>query len=206
MEDKKTPLYVIISILGVVGIIALYFFIPTLRILDGLMMLIIVGFVAFGSTQDIVSGVASNVILYLSSGIAVLLYGLLAPYISTMLQPLGRLRIQTTIYDALAISFLLITAIVWVVLETLNRILLAEADLPEAGILDALGGAITYLAVGVLVATLMFNAIGYSNAGRPAHHRAHLRPTFNTTLYLHYTAQSFWFSGEAPAIYAYDLR
>ena len=55
------------------------------------------------------------------------------------------------------------------------------------------------------MASLLFNTLGYGQL-RSAHNNALLRSRFNQVLYLHYTAQSFWFPGKPPPLYAYDLN
>ena len=105
--------------------------------------------------------------------------------------------------DVLAVSFGVLAVIVWGTLEYISRVSFRDTSLPRLRVLDNVGGVLIYLLIGILVASLLFNTIGYGSLRR-AHNKALLRPRFNQVLALYYTAQSSWFS-RPPSIFVYDL-
>jgi len=189
----------ILGTLGTLGIVALYFLVPGLQPAELVLLLVVVGFVALGYTQGIIRGLMSAAMLYIASGVAATFYEVAAPYIGAPISAIVDRNI-------LALSFGVLTAVIWITLEALGRASFPDTSLPALGILDNLGGLLIYLVIGVLVASLLFNAIGYGQLGRRMHNRALLRPKFNQVLSLHYAAQSFWFPGKPPLIYVYDLN
>lgn len=201
----------VIGALGVIGI-GVYFFLGPrdLGWLDVAMLFVIVSFVAFGTTRTIMAGLMSAVAVYLATGLAASFYPVLTPYARSFLNVLPSVvsspaPAETVDSPALALSFAVLTIVCWVVLELLFHASIENTHLWLLGPMDRVGGAVIYLAVGILVAALLFNTLGYGPAGRSAHDRASLRPEFNRVLELHYLAQSFWFPGRPPGIYAYDL-
>jgi len=188
----------IFGTLGIAAVIALHFIIPGFQHLEVVLLLILVGFAALGYTQNIIRGLMSAVMLYFASGIAATFYVITAPYIGA---PFGD-KVNRNI---LGLSFCVLTLVVWIILEALGRTSFKDTRLPALGILDSLGSMFIYLLIGVLVISLLFNAIGYGRRGWYAHNNALLRPQFNQVLRLHYTAQSFWFPWRPPTIYVYDL-
>lgn len=210
-QEKRTfakmipPL--IIGTLGVFGIAALYA-LQLVRSIEFVPLIIIVYATAVGYTRGIVRGVLTFIILYIATVAAALLYQTVAPY-SNAVGKVLTFNLKASVEDAAplgaqAFAFSLLTVIFWLVLEFIGRATFQTPDLPQLGILDNLGGVLVHLVVGVLVASLLFNAAGYGRS-RPKHDQAYLRHTFNQVLYLHYTTQSFWFQS-APPIYAYDLH
>jgi hypothetical protein len=204
---KKWVPVLIIGILGIVAIIGLYYLNPAFQLVDFLMMLLTVTVCALGYTRGIVRGVLTIIVLYIATGISALLYRGAAPFVNAVLQTLSG-NLGATVDDpagrgAQAFTFMLLTVVFWGFLELLRRAFFQATDLPEVGILDNLGGALVHIGVGILIATLLFNAYGYGQS-RPAHDKALLRPQFNQVLSVLTSAQSFWFS-DLPPIYSYDL-
>lgn len=202
----------IVETLGVVGIVAYYFFGPReLRGLDMLMLFVIVSFVAYGTMRTTIRGLLTAVAVYLATGIAASFYPVLTPYARSFLNILGFLGLSappagTVDYSALALSFAVLTIVLWVILELLFHASFENTHVLVLGPMDRVGGAIVYLIVGIIVAALLFNTIGYGVTGRPAHDEASLRPEFNRVMELYYRGQSFWFPRRPPAIYVYDLN
>jgi hypothetical protein len=217
-RSAKTPIApLVIGALGSAGVVALYFLVPGVQYIELALLLVVVGFGAVGCRQGIVRGVMSAAMLYIATGAAATLYPLPAPYVGAARRILGLLFSgdaftgdpgasisQNVTRDSLALSFGLLMVVIWVALEALARASFRDTRLPSLGILDNVSGFIVYLAIGVLVASLWFNAIGYGRLRR-VHNEALFRPRFNQVLYAHYTTQSFWFPEEPPPIYAYDL-
>ncbi len=197
----------IIGALGTASVIVYYFITPRLQLWDVALLLVVVGFATLGAMQNIVRGIITLFALYFATGLAATLYQTVFPYLSSMRRTLGLrlVPVGNVDYDALALSFGLLTVIMWILLEGIIRFSLPDSSLPALGILDKLGGALVYLVAGILVAALLFNTAGYGDSGWEAHHKARLRPTFNQAIRLHYTTQAFWFS-EPPLIYIYDLN
>lgn len=195
-KDVVPP--VIFSLLGVAGVIAFNYLVSGLQSIEVILLFVLIAFGAVGYSQGIIRGLMTAAILYAASGIAATFYPFAAPYIGA---PFG----DEVDRNILALSFGVLTVVIWVTLEVLGRASFRDTRMPALGILDNLGSLIVYLAVGVLVISLAFNAIGYGRVGRRAHNDSLLRPEFNRVLYLHYTAQSFWFPRRPPPIYVYDL-
>lgn len=215
----------IISIMGVVGIVALYFLTSGgLNIIDIEMLLVVVGFCILGYSRGINRGLMTFIILYVATGVAATLYRPLTPYVMFIPQAWRFLKLAfiATVIDKqlavpgtdtifseqvtnthLAFSLVLFMLLPWIVLEIISRVLIPDTRRPELGILDNLGGVFVYLVIGVLVASFLFNAIGYGHQ-RNAHNAALLRPTLNQVLKLDYTTHKFWFR-RPPSIYIYDL-
>lgn len=198
----------IIGTLGVFGVAALYYFIPKLQVIEFVPLVIIVGACAIGYLRRIVRGILSIVIIYIATVAAAFLYRAIAPYVNAIGE-LFSFNLEASVEDlatlgSQAFAFALVTVFVWFILELIGRATFQTPELPQIGILDNLGGLMVHLALGVLIASLLFNTAGYGRS-RPGHDRAYFRQTFNQVLYLHYTTQSFWFEGPPP-IYAYDLH
>jgi len=209
--DGKRITALVIEALGAIGI-GVYFLLGPrdLGWLDVAMLFVIVTFVAFGTTRTIIGGLMTAVAVYLATGLAASFYPVLTPYARSFLNVLPSAVSSgppagTVDSPALALSFAVMTVVFWAVLELLFHASVENTHMRLLGPMDRVGGAVIYLAIGVLVAALLFNTLGYGTAGPSAHERASLRPEFNRVLELHYLAQSFWFSGRPPGIYAYDL-
>jgi hypothetical protein len=205
--QKSIPV-LIISALGIVGIVALVLLVPGFQPIDIALLLVVVGLGAAGYTQDTLRGIATVVMIYVATGTAATFYQKVSPYVGAIQQTLT-LNLEATVGEnidrgTLALSFSLLAMIIWIVLETIARLSFRDTSLPALGILDKLGGVFVHLIVGILVASLLFNAIGYGRSRR-VHDKALLRPEFNQVLYLYYNTQSFWFPRNPPPIYVYDL-
>jgi len=188
---------ILLLLLGEGAGIAMFFLIDQYRFFDLIVMSVAVIFTVIGYSQRIVRGVMSAAILYFASGVAATFYNPAAPYIGA---PFGE-EVTNATYG---LSFCVLTAAVWIALEAIGRALFEDTSLPRLGFLDVLGGLLIYAAIGIVVATLIFNAAGYSSQLRPAHDRAWVRPYARQVLAFHYDAQSFWFR-RPPPIYVYDL-
>lgn len=193
-KDLVPPL--IIAALGVAGAVTFYF-LAHAQVLEVIVLVLAVALIAIGYQQRLLRGVASLIILYVASGVAATFYSVATPYVAA---PLGGELTRRN----LSLSFLVLTAAGCAFLEFMTRASMKDVTLPALGILDNLGGMLLYVFVGILVATLIFNAVGYSEWGRYAHNHAVLRPVFRQVLSWHYALQTFWFR-RPPPIYVYDL-
>jgi hypothetical protein len=197
-KDLVPPL--ILFTLGIIVVVLLYL-LPgrNFQLIELLLLIMVAGAVALGYRQRILRGIMTLVILYFATGMAATLYTFTAPYIGA---PLG----EEMTRGKYALSFVVLMLAIWIALEAIGRQFFKDTSLPGLGLLDNLGGAFLYLIVGILMAALLFNAIGYGSGGRRAHDRAEMRSAFRTVLNVHYATQSFWFPRNPPGIYAYDLK
>jgi uncharacterized membrane protein required for colicin V production len=198
----------IIGTLGIFGVAALYALRLGFQRIEFVPLVIIVYATAVGYTRGIARGILSIVALYIATLAAALFYRTAAPYMNAVGE-LFTFNLDASVeagatLGTQAFTFILLTVVIWLVLELVGRVTFQTPDLPQIGILDNLGGVMVHLIVGILAASLLFNAAGYGRA-RPVHDHAYLRRAFNQVLYIHYTTQSFWFQ-TAPPIYAYDLN
>jgi hypothetical protein len=196
IKEFLPPLF--IGTLGAIGVVVLFFTLPGLRPIELMLLLLVVLCVALGFKQRILRGVMTLVFLYFASGLAATLYKVSSPYIGA---PFG----GEPTFSNKTLAFIVLMLLIWIALEALGRAMFGDTTLPMLGILDNLGGTLVYLVVGILIATLLFNAIGYGWV-RAEHNRARLRPEFRQVFRIHYFTQSFWFSGKPPHIYSYDLE
>ena len=204
-SDKGWFPPLLIVVLGAACIAAFYFLVARLQLVELVLLLIVVVFAAIGYRRGIVRGIMTIPLLYFTTGMTATFYPVLAPYVAGIRQfqfsgPIN----QNVDSGSLAISFVLLATVIWVALEAISRAAFPDTSLPKLGILDQLGGVVIHLLIGALVASLLFNAIGYGGS-RTAHRKAFLRPSFNRILSIHYNAQSFWFPDTPPPIYVYDL-
>lgn len=214
--DRELIPPLLIATLGALGVLALYLVQPRLQFIELVLLLVVVIFGAIGYKQGIVRGITTAVFLYVATGIAATFYQVPAPYVAGIRRFValaltgnavgGKVDVSSENVDggSLALSFILLTAVIWAGLEAIGRAAFRDTSLPRLGILDKLGGVAGHLVIGALVASLLFNAIGYGRLRR-AHNKALLRPQFNQILYTHYDTQSFWFPKQPPPIYVYDL-
>jgi len=205
--NKIVPI-LILGILGAGGVIALYLLNPGMQGLEATVLLVAVTFAALGSKGTIVGGVISSITLYLASALAAVAYPFGASYTSAFLQ-ISKITTASSVpvtRTGSVLSFLLLTAIIWGILEALARVFFSDTSIPALGFLDNVGGVLLYALIGIVVATLLFNALGYTPGMKYAHNHALFRPQFNQVMSMLYQAQSFWFGGRPPAIYAYDLH
>ncbi len=188
----------LIAFLGIAGSLAIFFLKGGFQSIELALMFIMVAFSAWGYTQRTVRGIVSLFFLYIATSLAATFYIITAPYVGAPFS-------DKVTPDILALSFVVLTVVAWVALEFIARQFFKDLSLPALGILDNLGGLCMYFLVSILVASLLFNAMGYSETFRRAHHRALLRQRFNQVVHLWYASQSFWFSQNPPPIYIYDL-
>ena len=209
-EKSKGIVALMVALLGTIGIVVYTFYgSRDLRGMDIAMLFVIVGVAAYGVMQTIIRGLLTAVAIYLGTAIAGTFYYVLRPYARSFLNVLGNIGLSRPPLgevdtSALALSFAFAAVLLWLVLELLFRAALPETDIPFLGFADRIGGMFVYLAIGLVVAALLFTVIGYGAAGRAAHNKASLRPEFNQVMKLTYQTQSFWFPRHPPAIYAYD--
>jgi uncharacterized membrane protein required for colicin V production len=202
---SKGIIALIFATLGTIGIVAYVLYGPRdLRVMDVAMLFVIVAVGAYGTIQTIIRGLLTALSIYLATAVAGMFYYVLTPYSRSFLNLLGGRPPGQVDTSALALSFFVFAALLWLILELLFRAALPETHITFLGPVDRVGGALVYLAIGIVVAALSFNVIGYGAAGRAAHNRASLRPAFNRVIELTYQTQSFWYAGRPPAIYAYD--
>jgi hypothetical protein len=186
-----------------------YLILPNPKTIELTMLLVIAGLTAFGYMRGIVKGVLTIIVIYISSAAGALFYRTISPFVNIAVAML-RLNINTTLDDPVndsvrALSFVLVMLAAWGVGELLRAAFIQGTSLPEIGVLDNLGGVLVHIVVGVLVASLLFNAYGYGRS-RPVHDQATLRPFFNYAVRLMSTTQAFLFGGTSPALYTYDLH
>lgn len=203
-----------LAVLGVLGVLALYYFAPQLigrrfQAIELVLMLVMVGFTALGYYRRLVRGVISVLSYYVATGMATLVYRPLTPYVGSVLEALqfnfDVTAAESTTPGYYATTFFLVSLAAFVVLELLLWASFRDTRMSGLGVLDNLGGVLVYLILGVLAASMLFNLFGYGRS-RPIHDRAVLRRTFNQALYVQYQAHSFWFSGNPPPLYTYDLN
>ncbi|MCX7680873.1 MAG: CvpA family protein [Anaerolineae bacterium] len=211
--QKWMPVLVM-AVLGVLGVLALYYFAPQLigkrfQTIELMLMLLMVGITVIGYSRRLGRGVISILAYYIATGIAILLYRPLTPYAGSVLEALqfnfDVTAAESTTPGYYATTFFLISLAAFTVLELLLWASFRDTRMPGLGILDKLGGLAVYLLLSILVASMCFNLFGYGRS-RPIHDRAVLRRPFNQVLYLQYQAHSPWFSNNPPPLYTYDLN
>jgi len=199
----------LICLLGIFGSIALLYFFPAFDALDLMMLLVVTMFAAVGWIRGTIRGIVSIVILYIATGVAALAYRAVTPYVGGVLEAakfnLAATAAESVTRGSMAVSFVLLTILVWIILEIVAKVAMEDTTIKGIGMLDSLVGILFYAVLGILVAALLFNMIGYGRS-RPAHDRAYLRPAFRAVLQVHYMSQSFWFPQGPPPIYVYDLN
>ncbi len=188
----------LIGFLGIAVALALFFLRGGFQPIELVLMFIVVLFTALGYRQRILRGVATLLFLYMATGLAATFYVITAPYIGAPVS-------AEVTRGILALSFVVLMAVTWIALEAISRSFFRDSSLPVLGALDNLGGVCVYFVIGILVASLLFNALGYSHKWRRTHDLALLRQGFNQVVYLSYATQSFWFKSP-PHIYVYDLN
>jgi hypothetical protein len=207
---SKGIVALIVATLGTIGIVAYSVYgARNLRAMDVTLLFIILGITAYGTSQTIIRGLLTAVAVYLATAVTSTFYIILTPYARSILNLLGDVGLarppaQPIDTSALALSFAFAAVVLWVVLESLFRTALPETHVVVLGVLDRIGAALLYLGIGIAVATLIFQVVGYSVAGRQSHNRASLRPEFNQSMDLIRQSQTIWFGGPPPAIYTYD--
>jgi uncharacterized membrane protein required for colicin V production len=196
-KDIIFPL--VIGTLGAVGAIA-GFFVLELSPVEVMLLLVIVAGATVGYNRRTVRGLVTIPFLYVATGFAVLAYEPAAPYIGA---PFGDFREVEPTRAVKVFAFFVLMLAVWIALEGVSRALFRDMSLPKLGILDNFGGVLVHIAIGVLIAALIFNALGYIQQWRESGsaRQARLAPMFLQVIRMGYTTQSFWFSGRPPALY-----
>jgi hypothetical protein len=209
VEAKRWIPVLLIGIVGIFIVVALFAMVPDLQLIEFVPLLLIVAVSAWGYLRGFVRGVLTIVVMYFATTTAALLYRAAAPFVGAVLK-LVTFDLNASVEDAAslgaqAFTFSLLMAIVWILLELVRRATFQTPNLPQLGILDNLGGVMAHLVLGILIASLLFNVVGYGRS-RPQHDRAYFRSTFNQIVYYYYLGQSFWFGRNPPPIYTYDLN
>lgn len=190
----------VVGFLGIAIAVALYFLKGGFQPIELVLMFIVAAFSALGYTQRIIRGIVALFFIYIATGLAATFYVTTAPYIGAPFS-------AEVTRGILALSFGVLTAAIWIALEFISRRFFRDTGLSILGALDNLGGVFVYFIIGILVASLLFNTLGYSHKWRHTHNQSLLRPQFNRVIHLCYRSQSFWFPPHAPPpIYVYDLN
>jgi uncharacterized membrane protein required for colicin V production len=197
-KDIIFPL--VIGTLGAVGAIVANFAIPGFQPVEVVLLLVLVLGATIGYNRRTVRGLVTIPFLYFATGFAVLAYEPAAPYIGA---PFGDFREMEPTRGIKVLSFFVLMLAVWIALEGISRALFRDMSLPKMGILDNFGGVLVHLVIGVLIAALIFNALGYTQQWRESGsaRKATLAPVLLQVIRAGYTTQSFWFSGRPPALY-----
>lgn len=189
----------LLGTMGTLGVVAAYFLVPGFTSFDAVILLIPVAFGAIGFRWSTIQGLVSALFFYLSTGIAATFHVAAAPFIGA--------PFSATVDNSIrALSFAVLAIAIWIALEVITRALIPDTSLPAIGILDNLGALMIYVAIGIVVACVTFNALGFSSRWKRRHDAALLRPEYNRVNSYYFSSQSFWFSGHPPRLYIYDLE
>ncbi len=190
----------VIGTLGTVGAVLAYFVIPGFLPIEVLLLLVMVAGATVGYNQRFIRGLVTLPFLYVATGFATLAYEPTSPYIGAIF---GDFREVEPPRGVKVFAFFVLTLAIWLALEGISRALFRDMSLPKLGILDNLGGVLIHLIIGVLIAALIFNALGYTQRWREygSARRAKLAPILLQVVHAGYMTQSFWFSGGTPVFY-----
>jgi uncharacterized membrane protein required for colicin V production len=197
-KDIIFPL--VIGTLGAVGTIAANFMVPGFQGFEVALLLVMVIGATIGYNRRVVRGLVTIPFLYVATGFAAFTYEPAAPYIGA---PFGDFREVEPTRIVKVFSFFVLMLAVWIALEGISRALFKDMSLPKLGILDNFGGVLVHFIIGILVAALLFNALGYTQRweGGGSARKATLSPMLLQVVRAGYTTQSFWFPGKPPALY-----
>ena len=198
MSAKDLLFPLLIGTLGVVGAVVVFLMVPGFLQVEVVLMLVMAVGAAIGYNRRIVRGLVTVPFLYAATGVAAILYGATAPYIGA---PFGDFREMEPPRDIKALSFFVLMLVVWIALEGVSYALFRDMSLPKLGILDNLGGVLVHLMLGLLIAALIFNALGYSQQWQGGIAQAKLAPLFLRVVGAWYQLQSIWFD-KTPGFYA----
>lgn len=198
LSAKDLLLPLLIGTLGVVGAVVAYLAVPGFLGVEVVLVLVMAVGAAIGYNRRIVRGLVTVPFLYAATGVAAILYETTAPYIGA---PFGDFREMQPPRDIKAISFFVLMLVVWIALEGISRALFKDMSLPKLGVLDNLGGVLVHIFIGLLIAALIFNALGYSQQWRGGIAQAKLAPLFLRVVQAWYQLQSIWFD-KTPKFYA----
>jgi hypothetical protein len=179
-----------------------YLTVPGFLEVEVVLLLVMAVGAALGYNRRIIRGLVTIPFLYAATGVAAILYNTTSPYIGA---PFGDFREVEPPRDIKALSFFVLMLVVWIALEGISRALFRDMSLPKVGMLDNLGGVIIHIFIGLLIAALIFNALGYSRQWRGSITKAKLAPLFLRVLHTWYQFQSIWF-GKPPGFYAGALK
>lgn len=190
----------VIGTLGAVGAIVALFVVPGLLQVEVLLLIVMVAGATIGYNRRTMRGLVTMPFLYIATGFAALAHEAAAPYIGA---PFGDFREVEPTRGVKVLSFFVLMLVVWIALEGISRALFRDMSLPKLGILDNFGGVLVHLVIGVLIAALIFNALGYTEQWRESGsaRKARLGPALLQVVRAGYLTQSFWFSGKPPALY-----
>jgi uncharacterized membrane protein required for colicin V production len=197
-KDIIFPL--VIGTLGAVGAILAFFLVPDFQSIDVMLLLVMVAGATIGYNRRTIRGLVTLPFLYVATGFATLAYEPASPYIGA---PFGDFREIEPPRGVKVFAFFVLMVVVWLALEGISRALFRDMSLPKMGMLDNFGGVLVHIVIGVLIAALIFNALGYTQRwvkGGSAR-KAKLAPVLLQVVRAGYLTQSFWFSGKTPALY-----
>lgn len=197
LSAKDLLLPLLIGTLGVVGAVVAFLAVPGFLEVEVVLMLVMAVGAAIGYNRRIVRGLVTVPFLYAATGVAAILYETTAPYIGA---PFGDFREMEPPRDIKALSFFVLMLVVWIALEGISYALFKDMSLPKIGMLDNLGGVLVHLLLGLLIAALIFNALGYSQQWRGGIAEARLAPSFLRVVRTWYQLQSIWFD-KTPRFY-----
>jgi uncharacterized membrane protein required for colicin V production len=200
-KDVVIPL--LIGMLGVVAVVLAAAFGEGFQTLDVVLLMIVVAFAAVGYTQRVLRGLMTIPFLYIATGVAATLYTVAAPYIGAPFGDYGEVAPPPRIQ---AISFGVLVLVIWIPLEAIARSFLKDTSLPGLLILDNFGGVLIYAFLGVVVAALIYNTIGFGSDWQGAITRVKLRSLLTSVMRIFYATQAFWFPPGRPRIYTAGLR
>jgi uncharacterized membrane protein required for colicin V production len=195
-KDLLLPL--LIGTLGVIGAVVAFLTVPGFSGIEVVLLLVVSVGAAIGYNRRTVRGLVTIPFLYAATGVAIILYETTAPYIGA---PFGDYREIEPPRMIKAISFFVLMLVVWIALEGISYALFRDMSLPRIGMLDNLGGVLVHLLLGLLIAALIFNALGYSQRWQGGVAEAKLAPMFLRVIRTWYQLQSIWF-GKTPGFYA----
>jgi uncharacterized membrane protein required for colicin V production len=198
LSAKDLILPLLIGTLGVVGAVVAYLAVPGFLAVEVVLLMVIAIGAAIGYNRRIVRGLVTVPFLYAATGVATILYETTAPYIGA---PFGDFREMEPPREIKALSFFVLMLVIWVALEAISHALFRDMSLPKLGLLDNLGGVLVHTLLGVLIAALVFNALGYSQYWRGGVAKGKLAPIFLQTLQTWYQLQSIWFE-RTPRFYS----
>jgi uncharacterized membrane protein required for colicin V production len=200
-KDVVIPL--LIGMLGVVAVVLAAAFGEGFQTLDVVLLMIVVAFAAVGYTQRVLRGLMTIPFLYIATWVAATLYTVAAPYIGAPFGDYGEVAPPPRIQ---AISFGVLVLVIWIPLEAIARSFLKDTSLPGLLILDNFGGVLIYAFLGVVVAALIYNTIGFGSDWQGAITRVKLRSLLTSVMRIFYATQAFWFPPGRPRIYTAGLR
>lgn len=194
----------VIGTLGAGGALLANFVVPGFQSVEVTLLLVMVIGATIGYNRRTIRGLVTMPFLYVATGFATFAYEPASPYLGA---PFGDFREVQPPRSVKVFAFFVLMLAVWIALEGISRALFKDMSLPKLGILDNFGGVLVHFVIGLLVAALIFNALGYTQRweGRGSARKATLSPMLLQVIRAGYTTQSFWFPGP-PALYKGALK